>query len=95
MSKAKQIWDLAMRLFQEDIALVHSIGFCVHQDSWGLDIHMRVYIHSGHCFQLNQESGEIYRFYEPWGFYGFEQAGIDGAINILTDALNKIESKRK
>lgn len=93
MNKEKYIWDLASRIL--DNCGEESDGISIHEseESENGELHRKIYTHHGYCFELtcytncdsegidNAEDGCVYSFCEPWD--GFNEAGIDKAIEIL------------
>ncbi|MDV3115427.1 hypothetical protein RJT06_02470 [Bacteroides ovatus] len=97
MSKEKQIWDLVSRILDNCGEESDRISIHESEDTGNYEFHRKIYTHHGYCFELtcytdcapeeisDVENGCVYCFSEPWD--GFNEAGIDKAIEILKELV--------
>lgn len=93
MSKEKQIWDTVSHILGNYGEEVDGISIHESEKAENGELHRKIYTPHGYCFELtcytdcdpedidNIENGCVYCFSEPWD--GFNEAGIDKAIEIL------------
>lgn len=90
MSKEKELWDIVTSILDTHGDNVDSIS--IHEYTDFCTEKRKIYCSQGYCFELERiesdeettsdvEDGFVYCFSEPWD--GFEEAGINEAINIL------------
>lgn len=91
-SKERIIWEIVDSILENHGDMVDNIS--IHESSGSYcEENRKVYCSQGYCFELEKieadesdtsgvEDGYVYSFNEPWD--GFKEAGIDSAIQILS-----------
>jgi len=92
MTRERLIWNIVSEILDTHGDEVDGMSIHEYTDAYGND-NRKIYHNQGYCFELSKEEasdieacieeGFVYTFSEPWD--GFQEAGIDKAIEILNE----------